>query len=179
MAINVPLLLNFVCFQVVWFVTLQAAAGGRAWIGLLALAAFVAVQARISRVPGADLRLAACAALGGLLVDTLFIQGGLLRYASPGPLPALAPAWILAMWANFGLTLNSSLGWLQGRAVLAAGLGAVGGPMAYLAGVKIGAATLAAPPLAVYGGVAIAWGIATPVLLDLAVRFARSDTARA
>jgi hypothetical protein len=164
----VPLIVNFVVFQVAWFLSLKGAAIGYPWLGVVAVLAFLALEMFFGKDPWADARIAAFAALGGVLFDTLFVQFGLLRYASPEPFTWAAPYWILAMWANFGLTLNSSLGWLQGRPVLAAVLGAVGGPLAYLAGVRIGAATLIAPGPVAYGAIGLVWGIATPVLLWLA-----------
>lgn len=173
----VPALLNFVLFYVVWFLSLQGAASGRPWLGPLALLIFLAVQLRLSRAPRVDAWLAALAAVGGLIFDTLYIQLGLMSYASPVPFAAIAPYWILGMWANFGLTLNSSLGWLQGRWVLAALFGAIGGPLAYLTGLKIGAATFNASPVVVYAALALAWGTATPILLGFAQRLSAA-TAR-
>lgn len=163
-----PLILNFVVFQVTWYLSLKGAAIGRPWIGVVAVIVFLALEMFFGKRPGADARIAALAAASGIVFDTLLINFGLLAYASPVPFSWAAPYWIPAMWANFGLTLNSSLGWLQGRPVLAAALGAVGGPLAYVAGVRIGAATLTAPAPMVYGAIAVIWGVATPALLRLA-----------
>jgi hypothetical protein len=163
-----PLIVNFVVFQVAWFLSLKGAAIGYPWFGVVAVLAFLALEMSFGRHPWTDARIAAIAALGGVVFDTLFVQLGLLRYASPEPFDWAAPYWIPAMWANFGLTLNSSLGWLHGRPALAAILGAVGGPLAYLAGVRIGAATVIAPAPVAYGAIGLAWGLATPALLWLA-----------
>lgn len=129
---------------------------------------FLAVQLPLGGSPRLDLVLAAAAALTGLGCDTLYIRLGLLDYAVPEPWSGLAPYWILVMWANFGLTLNHSLRWLQNRLALAALLGALGAPLAYLAGVQLGAAVLTAPPALVYGAIALAWAVAAPALLALA-----------
>lgn len=163
-----PLILNFIVFQVAWFLSLKGAAIGRPWIGVVAVLVFLALEMYFGKRPWADARIAVLAAVGGLVFETLLVSLGMLAYASPVPFAWAAPYWILALWANFGLTLNSSLGWLHGRPVLAAALGAVGGPLAYAAGVRIGAATLTAPAFIAYTAIALVWGIATPVLLRLA-----------
>ena len=119
----------------------------------------------LSRSPWVDVRLALLAALGGLVFDTIYIQLHLLDYASPQPWQAVAPYWILGMWINFALTLNGSMRWLHGRYLLAAGLGAIGGPLAYMAGVRLGAAEPLASGTVVYGSLAVAWAIAVPLLV--------------
>jgi hypothetical protein len=52
---------------------------------------------------------------------------GLLDFAAPLPFEGLAPYWIVVMWANFGLTLDSCLRWLQRQLLFGAACGAVGG----------------------------------------------------
>jgi hypothetical protein len=163
-----PLLLNFAAFQLVWFLSLQGAGSGRHWQGSLAFLAFLGLQLALSAERAADVRLALCAAACGLVLDTLYVQAGLLDYAAPLPFAGIAPYWIVVMWANFGLTLNACLRWLQRKLWLAALCGAVGGPLAYLAGVKLGAAVVTAPPVVVYGALAAAWAAAVPGLLALA-----------
>ena len=69
------------------------------------------------------------------------------------------------MWINFALTLNGSMRWLHGRYLLAAVLGAIGGPLAYVAGVKLGAAALLASSTLVYGALAVVWAGAVPLLV--------------
>ena len=65
--------------------------------------------------------------------------------------PVATPMWFFALYALLATTLNASLGWLRGRPVLAAVLGAIGGPLAYYAGARIGAITLTGESLAVLG----------------------------
>jgi len=82
----------------------------------------------------------------------------------------LAPGWILALWALFATTLNASLRWLKGRPVLAVSLGAVVGPLSYVAGVKLGAVALVEPASG-YAALVVEWAVAMPVLMALADRF--------
>jgi hypothetical protein len=71
------------------------------------------------------------------------------------------------MWLLFGTTLSESLSWLQGRWVLAAIAGAVGGPLSYLAGENLGAIELAAPTNALLM-LGLGWGVMMPLLAAVA-----------
>ena len=79
-----------------------------------------------------------------------------------------SPPWMVALWLNFAATLNVSLAWLrEERYQLAAAFGAIGGPIAYYSGAKLGATEM----LPSQGGMlvlAIGWGVMTPVLAWLA-----------
>jgi apolipoprotein D and lipocalin family protein len=76
---------------------------------------------------------------------------------------------MLSLWAAFATTLNHSLRWVVHRPMVATLLGAIGGPLAYLAGAKLGALQLAslqtALPL-----IGVAWGIAMLTLSLIAMR---------
>jgi hypothetical protein len=85
---------------------------------------------------------------------------------------------MLGLWANFALSLNHSLGFLDRRFVLAAILGGVAGPLAYLGAARVfGAAEiLALLPLAL-GILALAYALATPMLVALARRWREAEEA--
>lgn len=158
-------LANLAGFKSVWFLSLFGAGTARPWLGTLALGVFALTHFLMSPSRRADLGLALLAGLVGLASDTFYIQLGLLDYAAPYPVAGLAPFWIVVMWMNFGLTLNASMRWLHGRYAVAAGLGAVGGPLAYWAGVELGAATLLAPLVPAVVIVGAVWAIAVPSLV--------------
>jgi len=164
------LALNFVAFQLGWFACVLGAAGGLPWAGPLVVLGVVGLHLLRVRRPGCELKLVLAAAALGIVVDSLLLASGWLQYPSGLWLPGLAPYWIVAMWALFATTLNLSLGWLRGRPVLAAVLGAVGGPLSYLAGEKLGGIGLIQPTFAL-AALAVAWAIAMPLLMRLAVRF--------
>ncbi|MCC5793154.1 MAG: DUF2878 domain-containing protein [Chromatiales bacterium] len=168
---------NFVLFQVVWLLSLLGAGNGLPWLGAAAFTLFAAWHLGGSRTRGADLRLLLVAALAGLFVDTFYVQAGLLSYSAPLPVDGLAPFWILIMWMNFALTVNESLNWLHGRPWLAAALGAVGGPLAYWAGIGLGAAALTGDALLAFIVLALSWGLAVPLLFSLAARWTRQCAA--
>jgi hypothetical protein len=121
----------------------------------------------------------ACTAVG-LVFDSLLLATRWVSYPNGEWLPGMAPYWIVAIWLLFATTLNLSMGWLKGRLPLAVMLGALGGPLSYIAGEKLGAMRLENPEAALIA-LAVAWAIIMPVLSLLAQRwngFSIEDEAR-
>ena len=167
--------LNLLGYQAIWCATVYGAANQRWWLGLALLLPFALWQIGRSRWPRADLALVALAAVLGFAVDSAFAASGWLRYASPLPAPDLAPAWILAMWMAFALTLNHSLAFLKRHVAAAALIGAIGGPLAYwAAGTSFGAVQIADPHWRVLVALAVAWAVLVPLLAGLAERLVRT-----
>lgn len=165
---------NFILFQVCWFACILGAAHGLPWLGPAAVAGFLAVSLKLSDNRPAELKLFASAAIVGFLFDTGMTAAGFffpLPYLLPAP---WSPPWLIALWPNLAAVLNVSLSWLKGRYLLAAVFGAVGGPLAYYGGAKLGAVT--AMP-GTYGLLALAagWAAATPLLVWLAAYYRREQ----
>lgn len=170
---------NFILFQAVWLVTVVGAARGLTWPALAAIGVFAAIHSLLVPRPKADFVLLAIAVVAGMVCDTLLVQSGLMRVATPFPVPGFAPLWMLVLWANLALAVNHCLGWLHGHGWLAAGAGAVGGPLAYIGGAKLGAADLGASLWVVAAPVAVVWSIVTPLLFRLAAHLTtRFDAAQ-
>ena len=132
----VTLLINLAGFKLVWFFSLLGAGTGKPWLGAALLGVFMALHFAVSASRRVDLLLVAAAVMTGAVLDTIFARTGTLIYAEHLPWTGFAPFWILVMWANFALTLNMACRWLHGRYILAAAVGAIGGPVAYLAGIN-------------------------------------------
>lgn len=162
------LIFNVVGFQAVWFASVLGAANGLPWAGPAMLLVYAALHLRFSADRVGDLRMLGIAILLGFAADSLLAASGLLVYASPWPSEALAPAWILAMWAGFALTLHHSMGFLRGRAWMAFAFGAVGGPLAYF-GASRGFDAVSFPvDLAIAMlALALVWGASMPALYAL------------
>jgi len=160
---------DFALFQLAWFICVTQAACRRPGLGIVAVAAFVALQWARSDRRQAELILVAIAVALGLAWDTALLQSGLVRYAAAGPLAGTAPVWILALWALFAAVLRGPLRWLQGRPLLAAALGAAGGPASYAAAGRLGACELTrgTATLVVLG---LGWALFTPLLVEAARR---------
>jgi hypothetical protein len=170
-------LFNLLGYQAVWFAAVIGAGNGETWPALLACALFAATQVPTSPRPAVALRLLAVAIAVGLVFDGALARSGLATYAATGPVVP-APAWILAIWAAFALTLDASLAFLQRRLLLAALLGAVGGPAAYLGAARGWGAVTFSDPAAALLALAIGWALALPALLWLARRWTTPVPAR-
>jgi hypothetical protein len=99
----------------------------------------------------------------------VLVQAGWVRFEAGVVLEGAAPYWMVALWALFATTLNESMRMLQTRPWIAAAFGAVGGPLAYYAGARMGALDLV-QPAAMLAALAVGWALATPLLLSLARR---------
>lgn len=164
---------NIVLFQAGWLACVLGAAHGHVREGALAALAIVAWHIARAARPAREAALAAGAALLGLAFETALVQAGWVRFASGVLLEGAAPYWMVALWALFATTLNESLRWLQARLWAAALFGGVGGPLAYYAGARLGALELV-QPTAMLAALALAWALATPLLLVAARRLHRS-----
>ena len=165
-----PILANFVAFQLGWFAVALGAANGLPWSGTLIVLAIVAWHLRHAVRPRAELVLVLSAAGIGAVYDSALAALGLVQFPNGMLLPGTAPHWMIALWMLFATTLNVSLGWLKRSLALAAGFGAVGGPLAYLAGAKLGALALPEPVPAI-AALALGWAVLTPLLLIVARRY--------
>ena len=165
-----PILVNFVAFQLGWFACVLGAAHGMPWAGTGVALAIVVWHLVRARRPGAELALVLFAAGIGALWDSGLAALGWIRYPSGVLIEGAAPHWIVALWMLFATTLNVSLGWLKRNLALGAAFGALGGPLAYLGGAKLGALTFVAqgPALA---ALALGWAVLTPLLLIVARRY--------
>lgn len=168
MAIDRKFLLNLSAFQIGWFACVWGGANGMPALGAVAVVAIVAVHlAYTAEQPATELALILLAGLIGIVWDSALVALGWLSYPSGVLVPGTAPYWIIAMWMLFATTLNVSLGWLKRRYVLAALLGAVGGPMAYYAGFKLGGVEFKTLTLGL-GAQAFGWAILMPALTLIA-----------
>lgn len=157
-------LINLALFQMSWFACILGAAHGYAWLGPLVVCTAFTLHL-LTQIPQASRRtevsLMLRATILGLFIETALIQTQWITYIdSADPYP---PLWLIALWPAFAMTLRHSLAWLQGRWILATLLGAIAGPLSYIAGAQLGAATLM-QPLAVSLYLAIAWAITMPLL---------------
>jgi hypothetical protein len=163
-------LLNVILFQAAWFAAVLGAAAGNPWYGPLAVALALAVNFALIDERRGELKLLLAAGALGFCFDTALTYAGIFTPRGnllPHP---FSPPWMVSLWLNFAATLNVSLAWLRGRYILAAAFGAVGGPLAYYSGARLGA-TEALPTTAGMLLLAIGWGIMTPLLVWLARGF--------
>ena len=159
--------INVVLFQVAWFAAVLGTARGMFWLGPLVMIPTLAVHLALQEDRIREIKLLLAAGMLGILFDTAFVAGGVftpLHHLLPRP---ISPPWMICLWLNFAATLNVSMAWLRGRYLLAALFGAVGGPLAYYSGAKLGA-TETLPTSTGMLLLAIGWGIMTPLLVRVA-----------
>jgi hypothetical protein len=161
---------NFLLFQVGWFAAVLGGAYGLPLAGTAVALTVVVFHLASTPRPLPELVLIGIATAVGAAWDSLLVATGWLVFASGTLVPGTAPVWIVAMYALFATTLNVSLNWLKGRYLIAALFGAIGGPLAYYAGMKLGGVSFPDMPVAMTA-LAIGWGVLMPVLMVLARRF--------
>ncbi|TFG45956.1 MAG: DUF2878 domain-containing protein, partial [Candidatus Brocadiia bacterium] len=109
-------------------------------------------------------------AIGFLMDTTLIIVGAVEpnRWVMPAPFTTV---WDLMIWANFSLTLDASLRFLQKRPLVAAFLGAICAPGTYYAGSRLGALNFPEPVFSSLLWVGAVWLFAMPCLSLMAMYF--------
>lgn len=160
-------LVNFAVFQAVWFACVYGAAKGTPWAGPAAAALLLPINLWFSPSPRTELRLWALAGLIGLVLDTGLRTAGWVGFPAAQPTTAsvlLAPVWIVTLWVAFGSLLNSSLGWLTGRARLTVLLSAIGGPFSFWSGTRIGATSVPVGWMG-YLALSIEYAVVVPLLM--------------
>jgi hypothetical protein len=167
-------LLNYALFQGGWYVSLVAAAHGWPAAALGAAGAAIGVSLWLCSADRAgDFRLLLAAALIGFCVESVNLWLGVYSLAGAPRFLSLCPLWLAAQWPLFATTLRGSLSWLAGRYGLSALLGAIWGPLTYVAGEKLGAASLSANRAFSVAALAVVWAAMTPLLVWLAGRSSR------
>lgn len=165
--------ITLIAYELVWFAAVIGAGHGLVWPGVAGTALFALWRLAGSPHRRVELKLIAVALLFGVILEGLWVHFGLIRYAAPWPLPA-HPAWLMALWAAFALTVVPLFGYLHARPWLAAAFGALGGPLAYLGAARGWHALRLLPPewLSLLA-LAVGWGIAFPCLTVLARHWLR------
>ena len=164
------LVVNIVIYQVCWLACIISAAALEPMIGVGLVAIAAAYHLYSARAALPELKLLIIAAVVGALWDSLPVAMGWLVYPSGMLIEGAAPYWIVAIWIVFATTFNVSLRWFKQHLLFASLLGAIGGPLAFLAGERLGGVEFIDYPMAL-GALAIGWGALMPILLLIADRF--------
>ena len=160
-------LVSCLTFQAGWFACVLGAARGTPIAGVVLVAALVTGHLALSRRRLADAAFLGASGLFGYAADSALVLAGWIRFPEPAALGGPSALWMVALWVLFASTLEGCMSWLRDRWVLAAGLGAVSGPLSYLAGARLGAIELAEPAAAPLAAIGVTWAAAMPVLLAL------------
>lgn len=156
---------DFVGNQAAWWCCILCVRMGHPALAVAGPAAYLGVHCalrRSVRVP--ILLLAGGASALGFVVDSALVRLGFLEL--PGTSTGWSAGFMVSLWAAFGVSMTSSMRFLQRRSAgLALLFGAVAGPVAYSGGERLGVLRLAS-----HAGVAVgvAWALALVALTALA-----------
>ena len=156
---------NFLLFQLAWFAAVMGGAADRPLIAGVPALGVCLLHLWLNRTKWRSelLTILAVTALG-LALETVFIDTPALRYHGMAAGDFFLPVWIVALWLAFGTLPHGSLRWLSGRLFLQIGLGAVFGPLSYLAGGRLGAVELVEPVSTSLIIIALGWGVIMPAI---------------
>jgi len=154
-----------VLFQGVWFSAVLGGAAGLAWPGVASAAAFLLLGWLWPRyLPAMPAGAFLLWPLLGFALDALPVTLGWIRYSGSEGLPSwMAPLWIAALWWSFVPLFPGALAWMRGRMPVAIGFGAIGAPLSYLGGERLGALEMT-ERLPALLWIALVWGVLTPLL---------------
>jgi hypothetical protein len=158
---NRTIILNAVLFQIGWFACVL---GGNQIAVPVTLAILIAHWFLVSKQI-AEWRTIFLVALVGIIIDSGLFAAGVFNDGSERH---IAPLWLIGLWLLFATTLNHSFSWLHQRYVLAIVLGAISGPLSYLAGVKLGAVSFGIEQVSALLLLALIWAVLFPVSLFVA-----------
>jgi hypothetical protein len=157
-----PLALNLVAYQCAWLACVLGAAHRLPALGLAVAGAALLLHLSLALAPGRELALAGVTASAGGLFESALLASGWVR--------ASDPLLMIALWAVFATTLNVALRPLRGRYLLCMVVAAVGAPLAYHAGARLGALNLL-DPVPALAMISFGWALLLPLLMHAAQRF--------
>lgn len=155
---------NYVLYQLGWFAAVLGAAWGWPMAGAALAITLAAAHVWLAPDRSREVVLVGVTLAIGAAVETWQMAAGTYASMAGAPPGVIPPAWLLALWAQFATTLRHSLWRVIERPLIAALFGALGGPVAFLAGERLGAVTLTRPLGPGLVRLAAAWAAALVVL---------------
>ncbi|MGA1427154.1 MAG: DUF2878 domain-containing protein [Methylophilaceae bacterium] len=155
-------LINFILFQSIWFILILAASH-ESFYGLVIGLLLILVQYWHGKLMVPDFKLILASIIIGFAHDTSLNYFKFIQYNIDFN-TYYSPVWIIGLWISFALTINHSLAWLGNKKLLQMIFGLIGGPLAYIAGEKLGAIYMI-NTMTLYV-LALSWACITPLLFQ-------------
>jgi len=163
--------INLLLFQLAWFSCVLL----RSWFAIGIVAAVVVVHILLTDRRRAELLFIGILTLLGTLLDSVLMQAGMFVFersdmwpeALGSRLSFLCPVWLIGIWIAFATTIGSTQSLLSGRQWLAPCMGAIAAPLAYFAGMRLGAMQFGWSNVTSLVVLAIVWALAIPSILAL------------
>lgn len=169
---------NYLSYYVGWLACVYGAAFGMSAMGVAVVALLVLIHFVLTHTLREEIMMIAVIGVLGTMVDSMQAITGLLFYhGGYAKAPWLGPIWITAIWVLFASTINWSFEWLKGRTWLTVVLGAIGGPLSYAAGERIGAVRFQNNYVVTMFALAVIWSVVLPLFFGLAQRMTRRTAA--
>jgi hypothetical protein len=163
-----PMVINFILFQLGWFAGVVGAAWQLEWLAVASIALIIFIHvAFLVKDRKTELQLVLTTGAVGMLLDSVLISAGVFTPVSSLVSDNIAPLWLIGLWMLFAITLNHSLRWMQQRYLIAGAMGFVFAPLAYWAGQRLGALTFPPDQSIIFSLLIIGtcWLLVTPLLL--------------
>lgn len=164
-------LVNITLYQAGWFALVLGAARGWPWAGVIVASVLLTIHLVLARERVPELLVVAAVGFVGTVVDSAQAFAGVFVFESGYWSYQVVPFWLTVMWMQFATLFHFALRWLSGRYLLAAVLGAAGGPAAYWTGERLGGVIF---PMGTRHSVLIlaaVWFVILPLCIILADRF--------
>ncbi|MBF0278487.1 MAG: DUF2878 domain-containing protein [SAR324 cluster bacterium] len=160
-------ILNFLLFQLTWFVSVWSIGQEIPYWGLLFVAGVLVFHLGwIATNRLEELNLIFKVVLLGGVVETLFSSLGLVSFVYASDYFPTYPPYMWGIWANFAMTFHFSMKWLEKRIFLAAGMGGVAGPLAYFAAEKLGAIDVQWNTYLDLAGLVVIWSLTMLIIVQ-------------
>lgn len=166
----ITIAIRFIVFQLGWFAAVPGGAHDHAVAGCVVVALIIAFHLWQADVPSQEVILILFTTLIGTIWDSALVMLDVIQYPHGIFINGIAPIWIIAVWALFATAFNTSLTFLKHRYVFASLFGAIGAPLSFIAGMKLGALQFPNENRAVLV-IAIGWAVMMPMLMKLALRY--------
>lgn len=158
-------IIDFIAFQLNWFAALIGASYHFEYLGFFTVMISMLFHLKYTEHKQGEIKVYLSAIGIGLTVDTILMARNVLDFGEHAVWGAISPPFMIALWLNFATTLNWSMQWMREKYKLGSIFGAIGGPLAYYGGVKLGAATWGMAEFYAFLHIGIAWAFAMPLLL--------------
>lgn len=166
------LLLNAVLFQAQWFICVTA----NNQIALLSFVFVLLLHWYFLKPHTAEISLIIIFTILGIVVESAAATMGFVEFTHQKNIPigsaefAVAPIWLIIMWANFSTTLCHCLQWLQNKLWLSSLLAMVFIPINYIVGSDISGSTFPVSSSLFIAYETTLWMVLLPMGLHLAKR---------
>lgn len=156
----------------------QGALRGIPWLGPLVVLVIAVVHFALEKDRWPEIQLVLAVGIVAFIMESVLIVTSVYtvnpktRWVIPAP---LCPAWLLALWINFGIKLKEYLPRMKGKHIASAITGLVFGLIIFYNAAKMGILSLMQDVVSL-AIIAILWAILVPVLFQLASKMLPSTS---